>query len=1177
MDNQAKRIFLEALKHQPNSVADFVNGQCGDDLELREQVQTLLDAYQQDSELARRSRVDATAAHSDSRDPKLEPSIMPGTAAKASSFIGPYKLLQLIGEGGMGAVWMAEQEHPVKRRVALKLIRADMGSKEIVARFEAERQALAMMDHPNIARVLDAGTTEHGSPYFVMELVKGMPLNEFCDQHKLSIRERLELFVPICNAIQHAHQKGIIHRDLKPSNVLVTLQDSKPLPKVIDFGLAKALEHTHKLTDKTLFTEFGKVVGTLQYMSPEQAEMNVLDVDTRTDIYSLGVMLYELLAGSTPIEKQSLHNNPMLQVLAIIREVDPPMPSTRLSSSGNEAMGISALRKIAPAKLQQMLRGDLDWVVMKAIEKDRTRRYETANGFANDIHRFLDGEAVNAVPPSFNYRARKFVNRNRTAVIAAGLVLLTLLAGIAGTTWGLFEAVKQRKIAVSESAEKELARHAESQRAEGERLAKLDAEKQKAIAEETAEDLAVQKQEKADFLYVAHLNMIQQAWENGTPRRARELLDRYVPVLGSVDLRTFEWYYFDSLSRNCADIPTLNYGDKVICVAADPVSNRIAVAGDGNKIQIWNTSSNPKKLLELEGHQRTVMRLDFSPDGKFLVSCDWRSVQIWKRLASGFKSVFQQDILRPYRVRISSDGKYVAIPEGKAVVLVETDNLSTRRFDKHSKDVSDLRFSNDSQSLFSSSADGTIRRWNVESGAVDEPVVTVSTAIDAIEVSDDDQKLVFTYGDQLALKLLKEDAKEQPLGKLAGEAWALESLNNGKTFAVEMDDEIAFWSFENGKFVGRLNDPGKFNNGTSYSLDGTYFSTSGTANLVYVWASKSLDLVRAIRGHSNTIYGMAFSPAGGLATASRDGTAKIWDSIDPTNTLKLDSGRTRLWALSFSSDSRKLAVACEDSRVVIWDTETGQKLHELNDHTGSVQFVRFSPDGRLLASGGEDGVVRLWDVGDFKPIAELKDHANVVNSFDFSPDGKQLVSCSNGGIVIVWDIETRAIVMRYDAQSPADIWAVAFGRSGKSVVYGGMDKKISKWDFAAGKSPEAIRDVPDNVTSLTVSPNGLLASATIADGSVFVFEYDNPAVSFPLIAHSGDAMSSTFSPNGKTLVSGGSDGARIQFWNVKTREPTVSFPGDGLHHHSLLFSPNGKIIGAARWDGTVRLWKIESP
>src|SRR5438045_2018803 len=327
----------------------------------------------------------------------------------------------------MGTVFMAEQTQPVQRKVALKVIKPGMDSRQVIARFEAERQALAMMDHVNIARVLDAGATEAGRPYFVMELVHGVPITKYCDDNRLTPRERLELFVPVCQAIQHAHQKGIIHRDVKPSNVMVTLYDGKPVPKVIDFGVAKATEQ--KLTERTLFTQDGTLVGTLEYMSPEQAEMSALGVDTRSDIYSLGVLLYELLTGSTPLTHKRLKEAAYAEILRVIKEEEPPRPSTRLSDSGETLASISAQRHTEPAKLTRLVRGELDWIVMKALEKDRNRRYETANGLAMDLQRYLADEPVVACPPSRAYRLRKFARRNKGPVLAASLVVLALVGG----------------------------------------------------------------------------------------------------------------------------------------------------------------------------------------------------------------------------------------------------------------------------------------------------------------------------------------------------------------------------------------------------------------------------------------------------------------------------------------------------------------------------------------------------------------------------------------------------------------------------------------------------------------------------------------------------------------------------------------------------------------------------
>ena len=379
----------------------------------------------------------------------------------------------------MGTVYLADQTVPLNRMVALKLIKIGMDSRAVLARFNAERQALALMDHPNIARVYDGGSTEAGQPFFVMELVDGEPITEYCDRYRLPVRARLELFVSVCQAVQHAHQKGIIHRDLKPSNVLVTEIDGRPTPKIIDFGVAKATEF--KLTDQSL-GDTGAIVGTPAYMSPEQADPSSMDIDTRTDVYALGVILYELLAGSPPIDVKQFQRGAILEMLRMVREVDPPKPSTKVSTA-DALPSIAACRDVEPAHLKRVLQGDLDWIVMKAIEKDRTRRYETANGFAADILRDLAHEPVVAAPPSRAYRLGKFARKNRVPVIAASLVLLALVAGMAGTTWGLFEARRQQKEAAKQERRAVAAQQAEVKRAEGERLAKIDAQAKEAEAQ----------------------------------------------------------------------------------------------------------------------------------------------------------------------------------------------------------------------------------------------------------------------------------------------------------------------------------------------------------------------------------------------------------------------------------------------------------------------------------------------------------------------------------------------------------------------------------------------------------------------------------------------------------------------------------------------------------------------
>jgi serine/threonine protein kinase len=572
-------IFCDALElASPAERAAYLDRVCGDDTRLRRRVERLLEAHAQaDGFLAARPAI--AAATSD----------VPAEAA--GMVIGPYKLLEQIGEGGFGVVYLAEQQQPVRRKVAVKVLKPGMDTKQVVARFEAERQALALMDHPQIAHVLDAGTTDSGRPYFVMELIRGIPITAFCDENRLTPRERLELFLSVCQAVQHAHQKGIIHRDLKPSNVLVTQQEGTPMIKVIDFGIAKALGQ-ERLTEKTLFTGFAQLIGTPLYMSPEQAEMSGQDVDTRTDIYALGVLLYELLTGTTPFDKERLRTAAYEEFLRIIREEEPAKPSTRISTLGQAATGASAKRKSDPRRLAQLCRGELDWIVMKALEKDRNRRYESANAFAADVQRYLDDEPVLACPPSPWYRLRKFVRRNKRVAVMASLLFAMVVAavGVLGVSYVQVQKALQDK---TQALERE----------------------HEALHDKT---LALESERQSS--YYQRIALAEREWSANNLNRVEQLL-----AACPADLCGWEWLYLKRL--RLPSLPPLRHPAGVCRAVFSPNGRWIASGSWDGMVTVWDAITGQWRYA-LQAHEGAVTSVEFSPDGRRLATAGV-SAKVW--------------------------------------------------------------------------------------------------------------------------------------------------------------------------------------------------------------------------------------------------------------------------------------------------------------------------------------------------------------------------------------------------------------------------------------------------------------------------------------------------------------------------------------------------------------------
>jgi serine/threonine protein kinase len=624
---QANQLFLQARElPSPTARQEYLDEACAGDTGLRAEVEALLEASER------------AGSFLESPAPAAQPGVTidePALAERVGTVIGPYKLLEQIGEGGFGVVFLAEQQQPLRRKVALKVLKPGMDTRQVIARFEAERQALALMDHPNIAKVFDGGATTSGRPYFVMELVKGAPITDFCDRNQLTPRRRLELFVAVCQAVQHAHQKGIIHRDLKPSNVLVTLHDTTPVVKVIDFGIAKALGQ--ELTDKTLFSGFAQMIGTPLYMSPEQAGQSGQDVDTRSDIYSLGVLLYELLTGTTPFDKRRLQAAGYDEIRRILREEEPSKPSTKLSTAQGLPT-LAACRGTEPAKLTRLVRGELDWIVMKALEKDRNRRYESASAFAADVQRYLHDEPVQACPPSAWYKFRKFARRNKAALATAAVVVVAGLLAIGSLV-----------AAVQVLADSN---------------ARIKEEKQQ--ADEANQELKRSIEREARTSYYQSIQLADRELAADNAGRAEELLDA-CPVA----LRDWEWYY---LKRRYHQEPVTFRGhhDWVCGVALSPDGKLVAsgsaislLIGD---LKVWNPATG-KVVRTLLGHIGPIAGMAFSADGKSLASGSWdQTVRVWDVATWQTRHILRGHTGYVSCVACSPDGRLIASGSGDRTI-----------------------------------------------------------------------------------------------------------------------------------------------------------------------------------------------------------------------------------------------------------------------------------------------------------------------------------------------------------------------------------------------------------------------------------------------------------------------------------------------------------------------------
>jgi WD40 repeat protein/serine/threonine protein kinase len=1099
-------IFFAALDKvslQERSV--YLDEACAGDLDLRRRVEKMLAAQVQASSFLEEP------AHSLIATVEEQPiSECPGTV------IGPYRLLEQIGEGGFGVVFMAEQQQPIRRKVALKVLKPGMDTRQIIARFEAERQALALMDHPNIARVIDGGETGSGRPYFVMELVRGIPITEFCDQNHLPVGQRLELFVSVCQAIQHAHQKGIIHRDVKPSNVMVTLHDSTSVAKVIDFGVSKATGQ--QLTDKTLFTNFEQLVGTPIYMSPEQAQMSGLDVDTRSDIYSLGVLLYELLTGTTPFGRERLKTMGYDEIRRIIREEEPAKPSTRISTLGQAAATVSANRATDPRRLGQLFRGELDWIVMKALEKDRNRRYETASAFAADVQRYLDDEPVLACPPSRWYRLRKLARRHKaalaTAAVMAGAVLLAIGSLVSATT----------VLAASNAEVKE--EQAQTKKAlEGEKEANENLRK------------AVAREERS--LAYQRIALAAREVEANNIGRAEELLTECPE-----NLHGWEWHY---LKRRAREQPRVIQATKdwVLDAALSPDGRYLATATLGfsfqGEVKLWDAATG-KEAHPLRGGRVSRHSLAFSPDGSQLAAAGLDKVVILWDVSTGN----QIRTLKGHdgwvvAVAYSPDGKHLATASGDGTARIW--NLATGaevlRFQGHGAPVDCVAYSPDGRRLASWGLDFDLRVWDAATGQEQKRLTGHSGRVFNLHFHKDGRYLVSAGADGMRLWDLQ-----------TGEKKAIKGVNNACLRAV-------------------------------FSHDGERLASAVWDNTVQVWDWRNEQEVLTLRGHTDMAMALAFSRDGRhLASAGLDGTVRLWNATPltedpPGRSRHLQGHHEGQLGLGFSPDQRYLATASMDGTAKLWDVETGKLIHALEGLDNLYLSTTFHGGGKLLTTVAVDGTMVQWDVATGQRRRTWRELVGPVLTTGFTvaftADGEQFASLTKDGSVGIWETLSGKEIARLPAPFPP-YFTVALSPDGKHLAAANIGS-VQILEVKSGKAVATLPGVVHMAHQMAFSADGQRLAAAYLDGTVRVWELKSSKTLYTF-CHGDRATSLAFHPNGRQLASGSCDNT-AKVWDLDTGKELETLGGHIGYVMWLAYSPDGQILATAsgnRYRGEVQLW-----